>query len=297
MAKGQNILVLGGTRFFGRMLVERLLGVGHRVTVATRGNNTVPHHGNMTHITLDRADATSMQRATAGRHYEVVYDQLAFCADDVRDAIEVFNGRVGHYVLTSSSAVYADSPGLGLDENTFDPRKHPVVRGRYPKDVDYAGGKRGAEAALFQRAPFPVAAVRFPMVVGVGDPTGRLQHLIRRLQAGLPFTLPPVMGKLNFISSQDAGDFLAHVGGHRLVGPFNAASPDAYAGKQVIDMAAAALGVQPRYAPTDDPDARTGYARDFDMVLDTDRAKATGYVFKPMSDWLSDCVLDVAQAL
>ena len=33
----KNILVIGGTRYIGKLLVQRLLRAGHRVTIATRG--------------------------------------------------------------------------------------------------------------------------------------------------------------------------------------------------------------------------------------------------------------------
>ena len=34
-----NALVLGGTRFIGRQLVEELLSAGHRVTIFNRGRS------------------------------------------------------------------------------------------------------------------------------------------------------------------------------------------------------------------------------------------------------------------
>ena len=33
----KNTLVIGGTRYFGKLLVQRLVRAGHRVTIAPRG--------------------------------------------------------------------------------------------------------------------------------------------------------------------------------------------------------------------------------------------------------------------
>lgn len=35
-----NILVIGGTRYFGIHMVNKLLEQGHNITIATRGENT-----------------------------------------------------------------------------------------------------------------------------------------------------------------------------------------------------------------------------------------------------------------
>jgi nucleoside-diphosphate-sugar epimerase len=42
----KNILVLGGTRFFGRKLVELLIDDGHHVSILTRGQSGSPFGDN-----------------------------------------------------------------------------------------------------------------------------------------------------------------------------------------------------------------------------------------------------------
>lgn len=61
-----NILILGGTRFFGIHMVDELLSEGHQVTIATRGN-VKDHWGErVERIILERTDADSMKQALAG---------------------------------------------------------------------------------------------------------------------------------------------------------------------------------------------------------------------------------------
>ena len=51
-----NILVLGGTRYFGIHLVNDLLAMGHNVTIATRGQTPDTFGDQVTRIHVDRND-------------------------------------------------------------------------------------------------------------------------------------------------------------------------------------------------------------------------------------------------
>lgn len=79
-----NILMLGGTRFFGKHTVEKLLAAGHRVTIATRGMAQDKFGSSVERIIVDRTDAPAMQEALAGRVFDVVYDTLAYSSEDIR---------------------------------------------------------------------------------------------------------------------------------------------------------------------------------------------------------------------
>jgi hypothetical protein len=42
LAAGANVLVLGGTQFMGRLMIDALLAAGHRVTMSNRGVSANP---------------------------------------------------------------------------------------------------------------------------------------------------------------------------------------------------------------------------------------------------------------
>ena len=71
-----DILVLGGTRFFGVHLVERLLQAGHRVTIATRGRTEDPFGERVKRLKVERTDGEDMRKVLWGRCYGLVYDNL-----------------------------------------------------------------------------------------------------------------------------------------------------------------------------------------------------------------------------
>lgn len=139
-----NILVVGGTRFFGKQLVWELLGQGHTVAVATRGKTPNPFGGRVTRIALDRTDSRSVRDALGGADYDLVYDNIAYASNDVRRLLDTV--RTDRYILTSSTAVYDKK--INTVETDFDPLAQPVSWGERA-GFSYAEGKRQAEGALF----------------------------------------------------------------------------------------------------------------------------------------------------
>src|SRR5687767_6224232 len=102
----KRILVLGGTRYVGKRLVQLLLDRGDSVTVGTRGRHAVPFTGDVTFLKLDRFDRGSTQSALARGEWDIVYDQQCYGPEDAAITVEVLKERVRRYVLCSTAAVY-----------------------------------------------------------------------------------------------------------------------------------------------------------------------------------------------
>ena len=117
-----KILVLGGTRFFGIQLVWALLEKGHRVTIATRGLTRDPFGPAVERVIVDRTDPSAMKAAFSHRSFHTVCDDLAYCSNDVKTALDSLH--CSRYVMVSSAAVYSLRPGVC--EQSFDPLAHPL---------------------------------------------------------------------------------------------------------------------------------------------------------------------------
>src|SRR5579859_2661446 len=168
-------LVIGGTHYFGRHLVQLLLDEGTGVTLATRGRAPDPFGQRVERIVVDREEPGALAKALAGRNWDVVFDQVSFSPDDARGACQALAGRTGRLIHTSSLSVHTKEGALR--EADFDPRSETLANG--PRSAfSYAEGKRLAEAVLFQVATFPVAAARFPAVLGIDDDSRRLEFHI-----------------------------------------------------------------------------------------------------------------------
>src|ERR1041384_6650578 len=101
-----NVLVIGGTRFVGRLLVERLLAAGHRVTIFNRGTREDPFGDGVERLRGDRT-TSEFGRLLGGRSFDAVVDFAAYRAEDARGVVETLGGgRGGRYVFISTGQGY-----------------------------------------------------------------------------------------------------------------------------------------------------------------------------------------------
>ena len=100
-----NILVIGGTRFFGIHMVEELLKMGHDITIATRGQASDSFGDRVKRIIIERTNEDSIKNAFKEKHYDVVIDKIAYCSNDIKYAME--NISCDKYIYMSSTSVYA----------------------------------------------------------------------------------------------------------------------------------------------------------------------------------------------
>ncbi|WP_448319372.1 NAD-dependent epimerase/dehydratase family protein, partial [Streptomyces sp. CO7] len=118
----ERICVIGGNRYFGRLLVESALADGHQVTVVNRGSAAPPSGAD--HVVADRDDEAALDAALGDRVFDVVVDQVCYTPVQAAVAARVFGGRTRRYVLTSTIEVYhpagarlpavpAGAPGAG----------------------------------------------------------------------------------------------------------------------------------------------------------------------------------------
>ena len=79
-----NILVIGGTRYFGIHMVNKLLEQGYNITIATRGKTPDSYGDRVKRIIIERTNEESMRKVLQGKYFDVVIDKIAYCSDDIR---------------------------------------------------------------------------------------------------------------------------------------------------------------------------------------------------------------------
>src|SRR6187402_981961 len=92
-----RICVIGGSRYFGTLLVERLHEEGHQVTVINRGAVSPP--AGVEHLVADRNDETAVKAALGDRTFDVVVDQVCYTPVQAAIAARVFTDRTRRYVM------------------------------------------------------------------------------------------------------------------------------------------------------------------------------------------------------
>jgi nucleoside-diphosphate-sugar epimerase len=106
-------LVLGGSVFVGRHLVDALLRDGHDVAVLNRGRTAADLPAEVERIVADRTDRQQMHDALAGRTWDAVFDVSGFVmaagGSDIEGLLDLLDGNVGRYVFVSSVMAYDQS--------------------------------------------------------------------------------------------------------------------------------------------------------------------------------------------
>ncbi|KKO52065.1 NAD-dependent epimerase/dehydratase family protein [Paenibacillus sp. DMB20] len=291
----RKILVLGGTRFFGKRLVEDLIASGEEVTILTRGRSA-DHFGNQVQrITVDRKDSDAFKQAVYETDYDVVYDNICYTPEEAAYAARLFAGHAGHYVLTSTLSVYdfADHP---LREEDFDPYRYPVLtndNGEY----SYKEGKRQAEAVLFNRHDLNVVAVRFPIVLGIDDYTKRLWFHVEHALKGEPIGVPAPDASISFIHAGEAAAFLKWAGDVRFEGPVNACSNGAVSVTEVMEMIRQETGHAAPLLPSAGPERMSPFGIPGDWTMDNGRAETAGFSFWDVREWMPRLIAEISNEL
>ncbi len=273
-----NILVIGGTRFFGIPMVEELLRRGHRVTTATRGKSPDPFGERVARIILERTDEASVREALSGKHFDVIIDKIAYSSNDIRYVMDAAD--CGRYIHMSSTAVY-EPKHINTPESDFDGTARPVTWcGR--QDFPYAEVKRQAEYALWQRyADRNWIAVRYPFVIGQDDYTGRLRFYVEHVMKGIPMMIDNPDCRMGFIFSDEAGKFLAFLAETDFRGAVNGSSGGTVSIREILDYVEAKTGKKAVLSPEGDP---APYNGEPEYSINTDRAKKLGFTFSNLRD-------------
>jgi nucleoside-diphosphate-sugar epimerase len=299
----KNILVIGGTRYFGKLLVQRLLQAGHRVTIATRGRTADPFGSRIERIRVDRRNETAMRAAFANvAGYDIVYDQLCYSPLDAAISARVFAGKVKRYVMASTIDVYR--PLLGSQEAPFAESAVKVlaqpIDTRYPWHApelaceSYVMGKLQAEAYFYRDGSLPVVSVRIGHVLaGAEDFTGRLAHYVDLVRQRAPLRYSNAAAASSFMSLQSVSDFLLWTGTRDFLGPVNAACDGPLSAFDLYQRVGMALDEPVKALPVQMPEA-AGILSPFDfpsqLMADTSRARDLGYRFGHSDEWLDTLI-------
>ncbi len=284
----KRILVLGGTRFFGKTLVHRLISANHAVTVASRNFSKVDFDSSIRRITVEREDAHALGEALAGLEFDLVYDQIGYSPTASRALLAALGSRVGRIVFTSTQSVY---PHGGLQrEADFDPLTYPRRLG-LRAEFEYGEGKRLAEAEMFGHAHVPVCAVRFPFVLGDEDYTRRLEFHVEHVVRGQAFAVPNLGARLSLIFADEAAEFLEWAGHSGHTGPINACSSGEVTLGGILELIESRVGRKALLDPSAEP---SPYGMDESHFMDTTRATELGFRFRRVGDWLPGLVERVA---
>jgi 2'-hydroxyisoflavone reductase len=212
------MLVLGGTRFLGRAIVETALARGHEITLFNRGQTNPELFPTVEKLHGDRAsDLDSL----SGRKWDVVVDVAAYVPRDVEAAVQTL-AQAEQYIFVSSVSVYADQSVPPSEDAELEVLEDPD----HPSEGSYGARKAAAEAVVGSAFGVRATIVRPGMIVGPHDSTDRFSYWPRRIAEGGRVLAPGDPGDpVQFIDVRDLGAFIVTLAETRTNGVFNATGP------------------------------------------------------------------------
>jgi 2'-hydroxyisoflavone reductase len=254
-----RILILGGTGFTGPHQVRYALARGHKLTLFNRGRRPQDWPAPVEELVGDRN--TGDLKALAGREWDVCIDNPTSLPFWVRDAGQVLQGKLKHYVFISTLSVYASDKEPGQDEGAplaeykgADAMKETQQTLRANIEGLYGPLKALSEREAEKWFPGTTSVIRPGLIVGPGDDSDRFSYWPVRLERGGD-VLAPGDGSdpVQFVDARDLAEWTVRVAEARALGTFNAMGPAAtLAMKGMVDGIRAAIGssARPVWVPT-----------------------------------------------
>jgi 2'-hydroxyisoflavone reductase len=293
-----KLLVMGGTRFLGRAVVEAALARGHELTLFNRGETDPSLFPEAEHLRGDRDGGLA---PLEGRSWDAVFDPSGYVPRIVRDSAQLLGGAAERYAFVSSVSVYEDYREPRVENDPLEQLgDHPVDR----LLADYAN--YGALKTLCEQEVQGVFGeraliVRPGLIVGPHDPTDRFTYWPRRVERGGPLLAPaPPELPVQMVDVRDLAGWMVDMIEQSRAGVFNATSPpraltfgsmlDACGAVDVTWVDEAFLaehGVEgwsdlPCWIPSTESDHAA-----FQLV-DVSRALGTGLTFRPLAETAQD---------
>ena len=293
-----RLLVLGGTKFLGRHVVEAALAAGHEVTTFTRGQTNPGLWPGAEMLTGDRDGGLSMLR---DREWDGVVDTSGYVPRVVRQGTELLREAVDRYVFVSSISVYGDFSRPVSEQTAVAELDDPASEN---VEADYGALKAACERVVEESFGERGTMARAGLIAGPYDPTDRFTYWPRRLAEGGDVLAPgDPDAPVQLVDARDLAAWLVRLAEHGPGGVFNATGPAApLTMRTALERVRDAVGSDARLHWRDDETllaAEVGPWMELPLWLpgadhagmaraDTRRALAAGLAFRPLEETARD---------
>jgi len=218
-----RILVLGGTAFVGRAIVEDALRSGAEVTLFGRGKTGTDLFPGVARLRGDRDTGDYM--ALRDGTWDAVVDVSGYVPRHVGQAMDALGDRAGRYLFISSHAVYRQA-GLGPGSDEDAPRRPPRRDTEELDNDTYGPLKVACEDDVTARYGARATIVRPGKVAGPHDWQDGLTYWVRRAARGGRVALPGHPDQpVQVIDSRDLARLVVQLLADDRPGAFHAVGP------------------------------------------------------------------------
>ena len=298
-----KILVLGGTAFLGRALVDAALVSGHELTLFNRGKTNAELYPDVEKLHGDRATDFLILK---NRKWDVVIDTCGYVPRIVNMSAQALLKSVEHYVFVSTLSVYSDLRQTDIDEDA----PVGVLADEQIEEINsetYGPLKVLCEHAVESVFPGRSLIIRPGLIVGPYDPSDRFTYWVNRVARGGDIVSPGRPKRvIQFIDVRDLAEWMIRMAEEKRTGIWNADGPTAgtYSMGDLLDtcvqvcnenahlvwiddsfLQAQNVGEwmeMPLWLAENNPDKRGSFS------FSTHKARKTGLCFRSVTDTVRD---------
>jgi 2'-hydroxyisoflavone reductase len=217
-----KILILGGTAFLGKHLVEAALHRGHDITTFNRGKTNISLFPEVEKLYGDRdGDLAEL----AGEKWDVVIDTSGYVPRIVNKSVEALRDSVDRYIFISSVSVYRNFSKVGIDEADAT----GVLADESTETVNgdtYGPLKVLCENKIEQAMPGRSLVIRPGIIVGPDDPNDRFTYWPDRISRGGKIIVPgSPQRRIQIIDVRDLSEWIIRMAEQKKTGVYNAGGP------------------------------------------------------------------------
>ena|SRR5215217_1525234 len=308
-----KLLILGGTRFVGRHLVNAAQARGHEVTLFNRGNFSTE---DLAPVEVIQGDRHTELHKLQHRRWDAVFDTSGHLPRAVRAAAEVLADEVERYVFVSSQNAYKDVSVPGIEE-TYPLRTLTSEQVEHANAIDtsgqpsygelYGGLKALCEQAAEAVMPDRVLIIRPGLIVGPHDYTDRFTYWPVRVARGGEVLAPGRPDRfIQFIDVRDLAEWAINMIERKATGAYNTHSlPNSLTMERFLAECKSVTGSDAEFTwisedfllqenvaawselPLWLPEEAAPHLKGF-MFISPDKAVAAGLNFRPLSDTIND---------
>ncbi len=282
----KKVLVVGGSYFIGRSIVDAFLKGGYEVYVLNRGHVSV-WDKRIHQIICDRDNGSLLKEALYQKSFEIVVD---VCGLDSKQAEKLCSAldreKIEAFLFISSSAVY--------NVKTLEiPYKENDSLAENPYWWNYGTDKIKAEfyyTGHFVWTDTKLIILRPPYVYGENNYVQRESFIFKHIEENRPVIIPSSNPKLQFIYVQDLADFALSAVENvtENINIFNVGNKECLTAREWVNSCAKAAGgkvdiIEYDYELTGRNVREFFPFYDYDNVLDVSKMKS---VYKKETDFV-----------
>ena len=297
-----NILIIGGTVFLGRHLVDAALARRHSVTLFNRGQHNPDLFPNVEKL---RGNRDGDLDALKGRRWDAAIDTCGFIPRIVRASAELLANSVDHYAFISSISALSDLSQSDQDESAPVGKLKEGDSGEQVTEDSYGPLKALCEEAVEQAMPNRALIIRPGLIVGPHDPTDRFTYWPHRIAQGGEVLAPGDPNRpVQIIDARDLAEWNIRLIEAKTTGVFNATGPDyALTMGQVLEESKRVSGSDAHFTWIDEQfllDSNVGSWIEMPLwipekenapglfAINCRKAMAAGLTFRPLADSIRD---------